>query len=86
MNSDSGIQLVNLATRVLEPMRGKSQMVRLVDVFALGPFMIWYAVKSKNEPTWARAVLALSGALTSVYNGNNYIRIRNAERSERQVP
>ena len=86
MTSDSGIQLVNLATRVLEPMRGKSQMVRLVDVFALGPFMVWYAMQSKKEPNWARAVLAFSGVLTSVYNGTNYIRIRNAERANGQAP
>lgn len=82
---DSGIELVNLATRVLEPMRGKSQAVRLVDVLALGPFMMWYAYQSKNEPNWARAVLAFSGAMTVVYNGANYLKIRQMERSNGQV-
>jgi len=79
MNDKSGIQLVNLATRVLEPMRGKSQVVRLVDVFALGPFMVWYAYRSNKEPGWARAVLAFSGVLTSVYNGANYLKVRQEE-------
>lgn len=84
MNDKSGIQLVNLATRVLEPMRGKSQAVRLVDTFALGPFMVWYAMKSDKEPNWARAVLAFSGVLTSVYNGANYIKYRQEANAQAQ--
>lgn len=49
----------------------KSQTVRLVDVFALGPFMVWAASRS-SLPPWARSVLALSGVATIVYNAHNY--------------
>ncbi len=51
----------------------KSQWVRLLDVFLLGPFMIWYALQSRGMPDVAVAVLFLSGVLTIVYNGVNYL-------------
>lgn len=50
----------------------KSQAVRLVDVFLLGPFMMWMAGRS-SAPEWARATLAAAGALTILYNGRNYL-------------
>lgn len=51
----------------------KSQAVRLVDVFLLGPFMVWYAARSTGAPEWARAALTLAGVLTVTYNGRNYL-------------
>lgn len=59
--------------------QGKSQEVRLLDVFVLdvfvlGPFMVWYATQ-KTTPTWAKVFLGLSGIATIVYNGNNYLQI-----------
>lgn len=49
----------------------KSQLVRLIDVFLLGPFLVWYAAK------WGKGIskdlLMVSGVLTSLYNGNNYL-------------
>lgn len=50
----------------------KSQKVRLFDTFALGPFMIWYAVKSKGMGSWSRRALFVSGCMTIVYNYDNY--------------
>lgn len=50
----------------------KSQTVRLIDVFALGPFMIWFGLKS-DAPDWARYIMIGSGVATIIYNGNNYI-------------
>lgn len=52
----------------------KSQMVRLLDVFVLGPFMIWYALQSWGMmPDVAVTPLLLLGILTIVYNGVNYL-------------
>ena len=49
----------------------KSQLVRLLDVFLLGPFLIRYAGK------WGKGVsrdfLLVSGIFTILYNGNNYL-------------
>ena len=69
----------------MDPRHGKAQEVRLLDVFALGPFMMWYAISSKDQPDWARLVLAFSGLMTSVYNGANYVRIRQAQRESNQT-
>ena len=52
----------------------KSQGVRLLDVLVLGPFMVW-ASGRRELPEWARAGLAISGALTIVYNADNYIKV-----------
>lgn len=56
----------------------KSQKVRVFDMFALGPFMMWYAMKSggKIMNNWPRRVLFVSGVMTIVYNWNNYRNIR----------
>ena len=56
--------------------RGKTQNVRLVDVFALGPFMIWAASTRRRLPLPARLVLAASGAATIVFNGRNWLEVR----------
>jgi len=51
----------------------KTQLVRLADVFAIGPLMIYAAVKAEELPMWVRVALGLSGAGTIVYNGVNYL-------------
>lgn len=53
----------------------KTQTIRLVDVFVLGPGMIAYAAKWKDPPQWARIALALTGVATIIYNGRNYMRV-----------
>lgn len=55
--------------------QGKTQNVRLVDVFALGPFLIW-AASTRQLPAPARLVLAASGAATIVFNGLNWLEVR----------
>ena len=55
----------------------KSQWVRLLDVFVLGPFMIWYAlstVPAVEEGGAAALALFIAGVLTIVYNGINWSR------------
>lgn len=49
----------------------KGQGVRLLDVLALGPFMMW-AGSRRELPEWARVVLWGAGLLTVVYNWSNY--------------
>lgn len=49
----------------------KSQQMRLVDVFVLGPVMIAAAAWDR-PPSWLRLVLAGIGVGTIVYNLQNY--------------
>ena len=51
----------------------KSQLVRLLDVFALGPFMVYFAYEAQNVDEAAKAFLAASGVTTVLYNGQNYL-------------
>ena len=51
---------------------GKTQEIRLGDVFILGPFMIWAASQTKPLPDWARSTLFFSGLGTIIYNLYNY--------------
>ena len=61
--------------RESELLQGKSQAVRLLDVFVLGPGMI-YASKFKGPPDWIRFALLVTGIATIIYNGRNYLRIK----------
>lgn len=49
-----------------------SQRVRLFDTYALGPFLIWYAMKSKGMGKWSRRTLFTAGIYTVIYNWKNY--------------
>ena len=51
----------------------KSQPVRLLDVFVIGPVMIWggYALDDRGSH-FGGALLALFGLSTIVYNARNY--------------
>lgn len=60
----------------------KGQTVRLIDVFALGPFMVWAGTRRGSLPPWARFGLASAGVLTIVYN---WIRYRANVRGEGPV-
>jgi hypothetical protein len=51
----------------------KGQNLRLIDVFLLGPFMIWFGYKSQVTGRW---IMMISGGLTIAYNGRNYLRNR----------
>ena len=52
---------------------GKTQGIRLLDVFAIGPVMIFAAYKGSTLPTWTRVFLGLTGGATILYNGLNYV-------------
>ena len=50
----------------------KSQFVRLLDVFVIGPGCIYLGV-SKNLNSLETAFLILVGTGTIIYNGKNYL-------------
>ncbi len=54
---------------------GKSQIVRLIDVFFLGPFMIYFGYKMKNNNIPAKFMI-IFGILTIIYNGYNFLNIK----------
>jgi hypothetical protein len=57
----------------------KTQTIRLLDVFLIGPLMVWGGcVGAKKHPTAGRA-LAAFGVATVLYNGNNYLKVRESE-------
>jgi uncharacterized membrane protein YadS len=57
----------------------KSQITRLIDVFLLGPFIIWYAIQyeytNKNQKVSPIHfyIMIFIGIATIVYNGYNYL-------------
>ena len=55
----------------------KAQSIRLLDVFVIGPLMMWggHALNEQGHPL-AGPALALMGVATIYYNGRNYFRVR----------
>jgi len=54
----------------------KTQPIRLLDVFFLGPVMLWAGLQKTSLPQFARSTLMIGGIATIVYNWRNY-RIEN---------
>jgi len=52
----------------------KTQAIRLLDVFVIGPLMIYGASKMPIGP--AAALLAVFGISTVIYNGVNYFEVK----------
>jgi len=52
----------------------KSQLVRLVDVFLYGPFLIWLSTREKEQAI--SIILLFMGTTTISYNLKNYIKIQ----------
>lgn len=55
----------------------KTQQVRLLDVFLIGPLMVWggSALKNSGHPL-AGTLLSITGVATVVYNGKNYLLVK----------
>ncbi len=52
----------------------KSQAVRLIDIFIIGPFLIFYALKTRPQATIEEfAAIIIIAILTIIYNGYNYL-------------
>jgi len=57
-----------------------TQKIRLLDVFGIGPLMIYAGMKTEEElPRWARGALVLFGITTIGYNGMNYLSVRDEQ-------
>lgn len=57
----------------------KSQSVRLIDVFMLGPLMIAAGARESTLPAWMRIGLVTTGVATVGYNLNNFVGNRRRE-------
>ena len=53
--------------------RSKSQYIRLLDVFFIGPFMIYVSQKAKGINNLEKFTLLGLGIATIYYNGKNYL-------------
>jgi hypothetical protein len=59
-----------------------AQYIRLLDVFVIGPLMIYAGLKADSLPKWAKMALIVFGVSTIGYNANNYLSI-SSERKEK---
>ena len=57
----------------------KTQTIRLIDVFLIGPYLVWVA---KRERGVHRLLLATIGVATIAYNGANWL----AENKKARTP
>ena len=55
----------------------KSQFIRLLDVFFIGPYMIYISKKAKGLNKLESFTLLALGVATIYYNGKNYLDRRN---------
>ena len=60
----------------------KTQLIRLVDVAFIGPFMIYAAGKLKGQD---KTIMAGLGIATIIYNAINYINNEKAKKLENNV-
>lgn len=51
---------------------------RPFDRFALGPFMIWFGLRSKGMNKWPRRVLVAGGIYQIIYAWDEYRKLANA--------
>ncbi len=61
-------------------MPGKTQLIRLLDVFLFGPYMI-NASLDKRLPDYYRLGLGAVGLGTIIYNGINLLKVYQAEQA-----
>jgi len=59
----------------------KSQAIRLLDVWAIGPIMILGALRLPKKDRPLAWVLGALGASTIVYNARNYERVKQIEQA-----
>lgn len=54
----------------------KTQDIRLIDVFVLGPFMLWAGYEIGKKKDFAGMVMAAAGVATMAYNWENYKKVQ----------
>ena len=74
--SDLGVLAAGAAVGWAAAGREKPQGIRALDVWALGPLMIYVAARQGGTSNLARIALAAAGAATITYNGRNYLRLQ----------
>ena len=52
----------------------KVQIVRTIDLYVMGPAMMWIAWTHPTAPKWVKAFIFASGVGTSLFNGANLVR------------
>lgn len=60
----------------------KSQTIRLLDIFWIGPLMVYVGNKKRFSP-FINSSLVVFGIATILYNGRNYILNREIEREQK---
>jgi hypothetical protein len=63
----------------------KSQTVRLLDIFLFSPLMVYCANRMKPGHEVAKNALLVVATGTTVYNGVNYLRIRDWEQAQQRT-
>ena len=61
----------------------KGQTVRLLDVYAIGPLMMYSGARARMHPALKASMIAF-GAATIVYNGLNYLAVEREKRRRRE--
>lgn len=56
----------------------------MADVFIIGPAMTYFGYKAKNVHPTARALMMLTGVATVLYNGQNYLTVREQQREQQR--
>jgi hypothetical protein len=56
----------------------KTQRIRALDVFVIGPLMAWGGMRLRHEYPVAGSLLAFFGATTIWYNARNYVTVSEA--------
>lgn len=64
----------------------KVQIVRTIDLFVMGPAMVWIGATHPTAPPIVKAFIVVSGIGTSLFNGANLVRcLHRQERGSRGV-
>jgi len=56
--------------------QGKSQLIRLLDVFVIGPLMVYGGVNLAGKSPVLGLALGVFGASTVYFNGRNWLALR----------
>lgn len=63
----------------------KTQDIRLMDVFAIGPLMIWAGLSKKKLPPLVKNLMVVIGIGTIIYNFNNFVVESKEKKSQGQI-
>ena len=64
----------------------KAQGIRLADVFVIGPLMVVASTMLPADRRYTALALRFFGVGTVLYNGRNYLLIKQAERLRQGLP